>query len=153
MRNLLSANFARLWRSRLFWIAEAGVYAWGVFAYFLLRVNSANGYPFENGNTYFFNQMTFVGITMACFSGLFIGTEYSDGAMGKDLSGKSGHNPVCRSGAVCSLHTGGTDSRNTSGRRSGMEQAVQTGGDVCDCLSVNLYERGNCRIDFHSGAG
>ena len=86
MRNLLSANFARLWRSRLFWIAEAGVYAWGVFAYFLLRVNSANGYPFENGNTYFFNQMTFVGVTMACFSGLFIGTEYSDGAMRNKIS-------------------------------------------------------------------
>lgn len=81
MRNLLSANFARLWRSRLFWIAETGVFAWGVFAYFLLRVNNANGYSFENGNTYFFNQMTFVGITMACFSGLFLGTEYSDGTI------------------------------------------------------------------------
>ena len=86
MRNLLSANFARLWRSRLFWSAQVGVYAWGVFAYFLLRVNNANGYPFENGNTYFFNQMTFVGITMACFSGLFIGTEYSDGTMRNKIS-------------------------------------------------------------------
>lgn len=81
MRNLLSANFARLWRSRLFWIAETGMFVWGVFAYFLLRINNVNGYPFENGNTYFFNQMTFVGITVACFSGLFLGTEYSDGTI------------------------------------------------------------------------
>ncbi|MCI8969486.1 MAG: ABC transporter permease subunit [Lachnospiraceae bacterium] len=92
MRNLLSADFARLWRSRLFWIMEAGVFAWGIFVYFLLRVNTANGYPFQNGNNYFFNYMTFVGITVACFSGLFIGTEYSDGTMRNKIS--VGHSRV-----------------------------------------------------------
>ncbi len=92
MRNLLSANFARLWRSRLFWIVEAGVFAWGVLAYYLLRVNTANGYPFVNGNSYFFNQMTFVGVTIACFSGLFIGTEYSDGTMRNKIN--VGHSRV-----------------------------------------------------------
>jgi len=86
MRNLLSANFARLRRSRLFWLMEAGVFAWGVFAYYLLKINIQNGYPFENGNGYFFNEMTFIGITTACFSGFFIGTEYSDGAMRNKLS-------------------------------------------------------------------
>lgn len=86
MRNLLSANFARLRRSGFFWIVEAGVFAWGVFAYFLFSVNTANGYVCENGNTYFFNQMTFVGITIACFSGLFIGTEYSDGTIRNKIS-------------------------------------------------------------------
>lgn len=65
---------------------EAGVFLWGVFAYWMLKVNLANGYPFENGNTYFFNQMTFLGITTACFSGFFIGTEYSDGTMRNKLS-------------------------------------------------------------------
>lgn len=85
MRNLLSANFARLRRSRLFWFMEAGVFIWGAFAYFLLKVNIRNGYPFENGNTYFFNEMTFIGITTACFSGFFIGTEYSDGTMRNKL--------------------------------------------------------------------
>lgn len=92
MRNLLSANFARLWRSRLFWLMEAGVFAWGVLAYYLLKVNTRNGYPFENGNSYFFNEMTFIGITTACFSGFFIGTEYSDGAMRNKLS--VGHSRV-----------------------------------------------------------
>ncbi|MDE7200363.1 MAG: ABC transporter permease [Lachnospiraceae bacterium] len=86
MRNLLSANFARLWRCRLFWFMEAGVFAWGVLAYYLLKVNTRNGYPFLNGNSYFFNEMTFIGITIACFSGFFIGTEYSDGAMRNKLS-------------------------------------------------------------------
>lgn len=85
MRNLLSANFARLRHSRLFWIVEAGVFAWGVVAYFMLKVNTQNGYPFSNGNTYFFNEMTFIGITTACFSGFFIGTEYSDGTMRNKL--------------------------------------------------------------------
>lgn len=92
MRNLLSANFARLRRSRLFWIMEAGVFAWGVLAYYLLKVNTRNGYPFENGNSYFFNEMTFIGITTACFSGFFIGTEYSDGAIRNKLS--VGHSRV-----------------------------------------------------------
>lgn len=92
MRNLLSANFARLRRSRLFWLMEAGVFAWGVLAYYLLKVNTQNGYPFRNGNSYFFNEMTFVGITTACFSGFFIGTEYSDGAMRNKLS--VGHSRV-----------------------------------------------------------
>lgn len=92
MRNLLSANFARLRRSRLFWILEAGVFAWGVLAYYLLKVNTRNGYPFENGNSYFFNEMTFIGITIACFSGFFIGTEYSDGAIRNKLS--VGHSRV-----------------------------------------------------------
>lgn len=92
MRNLLSANFARLRRSRLFWIMEAGVFAWGVLAYYLLKVNTRNGYAFDSGNSYFFNEMTFIGITTACFSGFFIGTEYSDGAMRNKLS--VGHSRV-----------------------------------------------------------
>lgn len=86
MRNLLTANFARLWRSRLFWMFEAGIAAWGVIAYALLKINTENGYPFTNGNTYFFNDMTFVGITLACFTGFFIGTEYSDGTMRNKLA-------------------------------------------------------------------
>lgn len=85
MRNLLSANFARLRRSRLFWVMEAGIFVWGVFAYLMWKINTQNGYSFENGNAYFFNEMTFIGITIACFSGFFIGTEYSDGTMRNKL--------------------------------------------------------------------
>lgn len=86
MRNLLRANFARIWRNRLFWLFEAGIAAWGVTAYLMLNVNLKNGYPFSNGNTYFFNDMTFIGVTLACFGGFFIGTEYSDGTMRSKLA-------------------------------------------------------------------
>lgn len=86
MRNLLRANFARLWRNRLFWLFEAGIAAWGVIAYTMLKINTENGYPLTNSNSYFFNDMTFVGITLACFGGFFIGTEYSDGTMRNKLA-------------------------------------------------------------------
>ena len=92
MRNLMLANFARLRRSRLFWVMEACVFAWGVLAYFMWKVNIRNGYLFENGNAYFFNEMTFIGITTACFSGFFIGTEYSDGTIRNKLM--AGHSRV-----------------------------------------------------------
>lgn len=86
MRNLLSANLARLLRSKIFWFIEAGIFAWGAIAYFLCKVNTGNGYLFENGNVYFFNEMTFVGITIACFCGFFIGTDYSDGTIRTKLA-------------------------------------------------------------------
>lgn len=86
MRNLLSANLARLLRSRIFWLIEAGIFAWGTIAYFLCKINTGNGYPFENGNVYFFNEMTFIGITIACFCGFFIGTDYSDGTIRTKLA-------------------------------------------------------------------
>ncbi len=86
MRNLLTANFARLWRNRLFWLLEAGIAAWGVFAYVMLKINMKNGYPLQSSNTYFFNDMIFAGITLACFGGFFIGTEYSDGTIRNKLS-------------------------------------------------------------------
>lgn len=86
MRNLLIANFVRLWRNRLFWLIEAGIFVWGCTVYFLMKINVRNGYLFEYGNTYFFNQMTFVGITLACLCSFFIGTEYSDGTMRNKLA-------------------------------------------------------------------
>lgn len=106
MRNLLSANFARLRRSRLFWFLEAGIFAWGVLAYFMLKVNLRNGYPLDNGNVYFFNEMTFIGITIACFSGFFIGTDYSDGTMRNKLMAGHGRMTVYLANLVTVLCVG-----------------------------------------------
>lgn len=86
MRNLLSANLARLLRGRVFWLIEAGIFTWGAIAYFLCKINTGNSYSFDNGNIYFFNEMTFIGITIACFCGFFIGTDYSDGTIRTKLA-------------------------------------------------------------------
>lgn len=85
MRNLLSADFARLRRSRIFWLLEAGMFAWGVFVYYMMKINIGNGRQ-ERGHMYFFHEMSFIGITIACFAAFFIGTEYSDGTMRNKLA-------------------------------------------------------------------
>lgn len=90
MRNLLSANMRRLMRSRIFWLIEIGIFLWGSIVYILCNINTKNGYLMDNGNVYFFNEMTFIGIVIACYSGFFIGTDYSDGTIRNKVA--VGHN-------------------------------------------------------------
>lgn len=81
MRKLLSANFSRLWRSKVFWVLESISAIVGAVFYILAVINEKNigdGWYLCNGNYYFFLVLVYVGVVMAVFSGFFIGTEYSD---------------------------------------------------------------------------
>ncbi len=81
MRKLLSANFLRLRKNKVFWGGLILMAAWGIFMPVKRYMDTQEyGYvdTIENG---FFACALFVGIIMAVFCSLFIGTEYNDGTI------------------------------------------------------------------------
>ncbi len=84
MRKLLSANFSRLWKSKIFWVLEALSAIAGAVFYILAIINTKNigeNWYLLSGNYYFFVVLVYIGAIMAVFSGFFIGSEYSDGTL------------------------------------------------------------------------
>ena len=89
MRKLLSANFSRLWRSKIFWVLEVLSAILGAVFYILAIINEkniGNGWYLWNGNYYFFIVLVYIGAIMAVFSSFYIGTEYSDGTIRNKLN-------------------------------------------------------------------
>lgn len=87
MRKLLSANFSRLWRSKIFWLISSLMLCWGGFACVLMYVNTEKlGIYDITCNAYFFQGNLCLGLALAVFSALFIGTEYTDGGFRNQIS-------------------------------------------------------------------
>lgn len=87
MRKLMYANFARLWRSNSFWLISGLMLCWGGFAYVLMFVNRERlGIIDISSNAYFFQGNLCLGVALAVFSALFVGTEYSDGGFRNKVS-------------------------------------------------------------------
>lgn len=91
MRNLLSAHFARLWKSRLFWMCAVISMAYGA-----LSLNSWYRYSqilFDMGlspelewiQEFSHNIPIYIGILLAVFVSLFLSAEYSDAAIRSKL--------------------------------------------------------------------
>ncbi len=81
MRKLLSANFMRLKKAGSFWMGFLFMFATGVlFPVIRYTDMKKSGYIniLDNG---FFGCALFIGIAIAVFVSLFIGTEYSDGTI------------------------------------------------------------------------
>ncbi len=79
MRNLLSAGFSRLAKSRLLHLTVLAVLI--IAAWMMLiagRSAAGTGSPLEN---HYFDMGAFEGIFLAAFLALFIGTDYSDGVL------------------------------------------------------------------------
>lgn len=85
MNKLLSANFARLKKSKAFWICMLLMFLSGVFFSFYYSKLTGNGYPVSLDNM-FFNCMVYFGVFAASFISLFVGTEYSDGTIRNKLA-------------------------------------------------------------------
>lgn len=88
MRKLLSANFVRLWKSKVFWALEITSLFFSVVLYFLVGVNVKNigeSWILKNANYYFFLVMLYTGVLTAIFSSLFFGTEHSEGTLRNKL--------------------------------------------------------------------
>lgn len=82
MSKLLRADFARLWRSKIFWIGMAftiGVGAFSSVTQYREMMSMSHYHPHID-NILFSNCM-FMPVVAAVFVGLFIGTEYSDGTI------------------------------------------------------------------------
>lgn len=88
MRKLLSANFARLFKSNVFWTLEGGSFLLGVVFYVWAINNTKNigiNWLLCNANAYFYSNMVCIGSVLAIFASLFIGTEYADGTIRNKL--------------------------------------------------------------------
>ena len=88
MRNLLSANFARLWKSPVFWVLEGAAALFAALVYGLALVNTHDFGPAwaaEQANANFFLEMMYLGSALAIFAGFYTGVEHSDGTLRNKL--------------------------------------------------------------------
>lgn len=85
MTKLLSANFARLKKSKIFWIGVIFMFAIAVFA-ILNQYRNSLEYNFTVSiDSFVFGFAVIIPILSAVFSSLFFGVEYSDGTMRNKL--------------------------------------------------------------------
>ncbi len=84
MRNLLSANFARLFKDKVFGAALAAVLLCAVATMLngcrQAALNASSGFSYTLDD-YYFNLAPTLGLFCAVFTSLFLGTEYSDGTL------------------------------------------------------------------------
>ncbi|MGM9670646.1 MAG: ABC transporter permease subunit [Oscillospiraceae bacterium] len=85
MRKLLSANFTRLWKNKVFWLGMIFMFGIGIAVvgnqYWELRKFGLEPVLDSALRTY----AIFIGVAAAVVCGLFLGTEYSDGTVRNKL--------------------------------------------------------------------
>ncbi|MDE6389752.1 MAG: ABC transporter permease [Lachnospiraceae bacterium] len=90
MNRLLAANFARLWRSKIFYGLELFMIGYCMLfyrdAYITINVNHKE---YSNWNTGFFGGLLPGGIALAVFISFYIGAEYSNGTIRNKIA--TGH--------------------------------------------------------------
>ena len=93
MNRLLSADFARLRRDKVFWIGVIAMFALGLWralgGYFAMQRTGA----VTTLDSVFFTYVIPIGVILAAFCSLFIGTQHSDGAIRNKLI--VGHSRQC----------------------------------------------------------
>lgn len=87
MSKLISSNFSRLWKNKIFWLCMGGMLIYAV-AY-MLNVGRSSVSP-AIGETYtleqyYFQFLLYIPFFLAVVTSMFLGTEYSDGTMRNKL--------------------------------------------------------------------
>ena len=98
MSRLLSADFARLFKNKYFWICSIFMAGFGVFMQVMNYVSCVSNNTVPHPDTIFFSFSLLTGILLSAFISLFIGTDYSDGTMRSKLV--IGHTRYGRSHAL-----------------------------------------------------
>lgn len=81
MSKLLCADFARLRKSKVFWIGMIFMFVMGILSPVMNYIDMRHsGYKIFLDDI-FFMYATYIGILLSAFCSLFVGTEYSDGTM------------------------------------------------------------------------
>ena len=81
MSKLLSANFIRLKKDKFFWSGLVFMLAAGIFFPVMRYMDMRQTQTINRIDNGFFGCALFIGIVMAVFCSLFIGTEYSEGTI------------------------------------------------------------------------
>lgn len=92
MRNLLSANFARLWKSRFFWVMESAAALWAAVVYLLDIYNGMRlgpGWILSRSGFSFLYPTLYIAPALAVFTGFYIGVEHANGTIRNKLT--AGH--------------------------------------------------------------
>lgn len=81
MSKLLAANFIRLQKDKFFWIGMVFMFAAGIFFPVMRYMDMRQSQTINNIDDGFWGCALFIGVIMAVFCSLFIGTEHSDGTI------------------------------------------------------------------------
>ncbi|MDO5559678.1 MAG: ABC transporter permease subunit [Oscillospiraceae bacterium] len=82
MSKLLSANFSRLFKSKIFWAGMIFMFGFAAFLIIMSRIqNGADSSGSREMDSAVFAGTILIPVVTAVFSGIFLGTEYSDGTM------------------------------------------------------------------------
>lgn len=85
MSKLLRADFARLKRDKYFWTGILGMAAYGIFVSLLQYRNSMKYGTVVKLENIFYQEYMAIGVILAAFCSMFLGTEYSDGTIRNKL--------------------------------------------------------------------
>ncbi len=88
MYKLLCANFARLWKNKVFWGEMAAMLTFSIVIMFngcrQAIADASSGYRYVLDH-YYFSMAPMLGLFCAIFTSLYLGTEYADGAIRNKL--------------------------------------------------------------------
>ena len=83
MRKLLSVNFSRLWKDKIFWLCMGAMLIYSVV--YMLNGSRQAAISLSEYNysidKYYFHFALAIGAFCSLFSSMFLGTEYSDGTI------------------------------------------------------------------------
>ena len=101
MNKLLSANFFRLRKNKCFWGSLAFMFVIGIASPLLrYRDMKQSGY-INNLDNGFFMCALFIGIILAVFCSLFIGTEHNDGTIRNKIIVGQKRETICNYNVYC----------------------------------------------------
>ncbi len=90
MNNLLSSNVIRIKRDKIFWSVVIALFLVVLGSMIITCVNVEKLPEDATFEEYYFNSATYVGMFLAVFSSMFLGTEYSNGTIrNKMIIGKT----------------------------------------------------------------